>query len=268
MLDLLSTLRRGTMPVGALVAAGALFGLSENNVRVALARLLASGRVERDERGRYRLGSGAAPVAERVRSWRGPAGTRRWSGGWIAVQNAAAPRRGRTRRERALRLLGLEALAPGLHVRPDNLRLSLPELREQLRALGLESTALVFALRELDPASEARARTLWDVEGLRAGYRRSLAEIAESEARLPSLPEGESMAESFRVGGRALRLLVLDPLLPEDILPGGEREALVEAMRRYDRAGRACWAAFLGRFDVIHRFAPADTRFEPGAAPA
>jgi phenylacetic acid degradation operon negative regulatory protein len=266
-LDLLSTLRRGTMPVGALVAAGALFDLSENNVRVALARLRAAGRVERDERGRYRLGSGAAPVAERVRSWRSPASaTRRWGGSWIGVQATAGPRRGRARRERerALRLLGFEALAPGLHVRPDNLRTSLSELRDQLSALGLEPGALVFALRDLDAASDARARTLWDVAALRAGYRRSLAEIAASEARLPALSEGESMAESFRVGGSALRQLVLDPLLPEEILPGGEREALVEAMRRYDRAGRACWAAFLGRFDVIHRYAPADTRFEPG----
>jgi len=266
-LDLLSTLRRGTMPVGALVAAGALFDLSENNVRVALARLRAAGRVERDERGRYRLGSGAAPVAERVRGWRSPgSATRRWGGGWIGVQNAAPPPRGRARRERerALRLLGFEALAPGLAVRPDNLRIALPALRSQLDALGLEPGALVFALRALDAASDARARTLWDVAALRAGYRRALTELAASEARLAALSEGESMAESFRVGGHALRLLVLDPLLPEEILPGGEREALAEAMRRYDRVGRACWAAFLGRFDVIHRYAPADTRFEDG----
>ncbi|HSP97793.1 MAG TPA: PaaX family transcriptional regulator, partial [Candidatus Dormibacteraeota bacterium] len=56
-LDLLSTLRSGSaMSVGALVEAGALFGISENNVRVTVARLLASGHVARDERGAYRLG--------------------------------------------------------------------------------------------------------------------------------------------------------------------------------------------------------------------
>ena len=46
-LDLLATLREGSMPVRALVSAGALFGVGENNVRVSLARLYASGRVER-----------------------------------------------------------------------------------------------------------------------------------------------------------------------------------------------------------------------------
>jgi len=59
-LDLLSTLRRGSMPVRALIEAGALFGFSGNHVRVTLARLRRSGLVERDERGRYRLGASAA----------------------------------------------------------------------------------------------------------------------------------------------------------------------------------------------------------------
>ena len=58
MLDLLSTLPRGAMPVRALVAAGDLFGISENSVRVTLARLLADRLVARDDRGAYRLGPG------------------------------------------------------------------------------------------------------------------------------------------------------------------------------------------------------------------
>ena len=68
------------------------------------------------------------------------------------------------------------------------------------------------------------------------------------------------MIESFRLGGAAIRQLTLDPLLPEPIVPGDERSALVAAMRRYDAAGRSCWAAFLTRHGVRHRSAPADTR--------
>ena len=56
-LDLLATLKQGSMPVGALVEAGELFGLAANAIRVAVARLLASGEIARDERGRYRLGT-------------------------------------------------------------------------------------------------------------------------------------------------------------------------------------------------------------------
>src|SRR2546427_11593325 len=69
-LDLLATLREGSMPVRALVAAGALFDLDENNVRVALTRLLAAGLVERDERGRYRAGERAGAVGRRIARWR------------------------------------------------------------------------------------------------------------------------------------------------------------------------------------------------------
>ena len=69
-LDLLSTLRRGTMPVAALVEAGQIFGLADNNIRVALARLLAAGSIERDARGCYRLGPTAVPVRQQVVSWR------------------------------------------------------------------------------------------------------------------------------------------------------------------------------------------------------
>ena len=54
------------------------------------------------------------------------------------------------------------------------------------------------------------------------------------------------MSESFRLGGEAIRLLVYDPLLPEPIVAPGERRALVEAMRRYDRLGRQAWAGWLG----------------------
>ena len=88
-LDLLSTLRRGTMSVRALIEAGSLLGIEENNIRVSLARLYASGRVERDDRGRYRLGPSVAAISGRLRSWR-DIGQRQiaWRGEWLAVHCA------------------------------------------------------------------------------------------------------------------------------------------------------------------------------------
>jgi phenylacetic acid degradation operon negative regulatory protein len=269
-LDLLSTLAGGTMPVGALVEAAALFGIQENALRVALARLLAAGQVERDERGRYRLGAQAAPIDRRVTSWR-RAGerVRPWDESWLGVHTAGlAPRpaeRQLRRRARALRFLGFEPLAPGLAVRPDNLRGGVEAVREELRGLGLEAGALVFELGALDPATDARARGLWDVTALCGGYRQSLADLAASERSLQLASETQAMVESYLLGGRVIRQLVLDPLLPEPIVPTAERDALVEALRRYDRLGRACWAAFLERHGAIGRRAPADTRIPDGA---
>jgi phenylacetic acid degradation operon negative regulatory protein len=268
-LDLLSTLRRGTMPVRALVAAAERFEIEENNVRVALARLLAAGQVERDERGSYRLGPGARPVETRVRSWsRLERRTRKWSGRWIGILEGERGRglRQKRHRDRALRLLGFRPLVPGLSVRPDNLRGGIERIRGELSSLGLPAGDLVFALGGLDPVTDARARGLWDVAALRAGYRRSLSELEASLRRLAGAPPERAMVESFLLGGRVLRQLVLDPLLPEAILPVAERQGLVEAMRRYDRFGRSAWAGFLEEFDVPHLRAPVDTRMAAGAS--
>ncbi len=252
------------MPVAALVQAGALFGIAEGSVRVALHRLQIDGRVESDERGRYRLGAAAAPVQSVVAGWRElDRRTRPWNGRWIAV-HVDAVRKRRARIDppaQALRLFGFERLAPALHVRPANLREGTGGVRSGLRQLGLPAASLVYELGELDRAGDTRVRALWDGEALGRGYRAARREIERSSARLGDLPEADAMVESFRLGGRVLQQLVLDPLLPAPLVDERERRALVESMRAYDRLGRTAWAGFLGRFGVPHRTAPADTRW-------
>ncbi len=275
-LDLLSTLRQGAVPVRDLVRAAGLFGIAENSLRVALARLRASGLVEAPAPGRYCLGSGAAAVQSQVSSWRRlEQRVRPWKGGWIGVHTAALARGDRPalrRCARALRFLGFRELHPGLELRPDNLRLPGPDpvaaARARLHALGLEPPAPVFGVSDLDPETEARACALWDTRALRAGYRAATAELEASEARLRALPRERALVESFLVGGKGIRQLVFDPLLPEPVLPLAERRALVEALRRYDRIGRACWAGVLDVGTGARGDTPADLRGFEGAAAA
>ncbi len=271
-LDLLSTLKRGTMPVSALVEAGGLFGIGANNMRVALARLLAAGQVSRDERGRYRLGDGTRPVAKRITTWRDlERRTRRWDGGWIGVHLATAdPKIGRSERrgrERALHLLGFEPLLPNLALRPANLRATIDEVRDDLHGTGLPDSDLVFELGGLDATREANARTLWNTTALRKLYRSLRKELKASAAHVSKAPAAEAMVESFLVGGRALRELILDPLLPEEICPSAERQALLAEMKHYDRLGRAAWAEFLNGYDVPHRRGPIDSRLAVTSIP-
>ena len=266
-LDLLSSLRRGSMPVRALVAAGDLFGIAGNSVRVALARLLASGLVERDERGRYRLGPGADAMNERIRSWRRIEDSQiPWHGEWIGVHGAAGPpARARSPRSqqadpRALRFLGFRWLESDLALRPANLRGGIAGVRQQLQQLGLEPGTLVFSIRELDTATEARAMALWDGASLAQAYDQSHRALVASGGRLRRLPRDRAMAESFLLGGQVIRQLVLDPLLPESIAPTAPRSRVVAAMRRYDALGREHWADFLASFGVPHLRTPADMR--------
>lgn len=263
-IDLLSTLRRGAMPVRALVAAASLFGIPENNLRVALARLLRTGLVERDERGQYRLGARAAAVNRRVVAWR-RSGERvhRWRGGWVAVHTAGLARGDRSalrRNERALRLTGFRAFDSGLELRPDNLAGGVAGQREVLLGLGLDPNALVARLSQLDTESEDRARSLWDAAAQVAETRAIRLEVERSAERLADLTRGDAMVESFLIGGRAVRCIVLDPLLPDVLVPDAERRALVEAMEYYDELGRAAWASFLAEYGVPHRAAPTNVR--------
>jgi phenylacetic acid degradation operon negative regulatory protein len=254
-LDLLSTLRGRPMPVRALVAAAEVFGIPQNNLRVALARLRSARQVERDERGSYRIGDAARVVHDRVSAWRAaPQRLRRFDGRFAGVHTAGLSRSDRAalrRRTRALRFLGFRELSPGLSVRPDNLAGGVAAMRGQLRQLGLEPSAPVFQLRDLDAETDARARALWDTRALRAGYRASITALEKSARRLSQRPEREAMLESFLLGGRAIRQIVFDPLLPEAILPGDGLRELVEVMRRYDALGRECWSGFMRAFGAI-----------------
>jgi phenylacetic acid degradation operon negative regulatory protein len=247
-LDLLSTVGRAAAPVRALVEAAGLFQISAGSLRVALARLLADGLVERDARGLYRLGARARGLAAEVSAWREV--ERRvvaWRGGWIGAHTAAPAGSARARdpRARALRLLGFRPVFPGLALRPDNLAGGVDGVRRRLAALGAGAVP-VFTVSDLDAEAERAARAGWDAEELTAGYKSTRAALLASAARLAELPVAAARAESFQLGGAAIRQIVLDPLLPEPIVAAKHRAALLEAMLRYDRIGRRMWAGWLG----------------------
>jgi len=271
-LDLLSTLRRGSMPVGALVGAGALFGLAANNVRVSLARLCAARLVERDERGRYRLGAAARAVDAHVTAWRDAVQRMRpWQpgDGWVAVQRAPAPARSRSarREEHALQLLGFRALVPGLLVRPDNLAGGVGALRQNLRALGLRDTSPVFLAAAFDAPQQQRALSLWDAAAAQHARRAALEALRRSRERLDGMPVAQAMVESFCTGGEAIRTIARDPLLPDALIAVAPLRELIDEMDAYDRAGRARWADFMASHGVHGRTsAPADLRMGAAAA--
>jgi len=257
-LDLLQSMRGRALAVRALVEAGALFGLPENGMRVALARLVARGLVARQGPGSYRLAPGAQPISRRVGGWtaadqRGS----RWDGGWIGALTPGRDRAARRSDARALAFLGFERLAPSLWVRPDNLRGGVTAVREALFELGLDPQVSVLRLSELDARTETRARKLWDADALVSAQRQAREALERSAGKLIRLTAAEAMAETFLVGGRAIRQIALDPLLPEEIAPERERRALVAAMREYDKVGRACWREFMRAHDAPTAQAPA-----------
>lgn len=250
--------RGAALPARDAVAACSLFGISENSVRVTLARLSAVGLVEAAGRGSYRLGPNAVPLAADVATWRGAEQRLRdWNGGWVAVHAGNLGRSDRPAlraRSRALALLGLRELDRGLHVRPDNLAGGVAAVRARLTALGLEPEAAVFGAQAFDAAREKRARALWNPDALSAGYAATARRVDDWLARAAGLAPDAAARESFTLGNDAIRQLIFDPLLPAPLVDVTARRAFVDAVLRIDAAGRAIWDRFLDR--AAHRPPP------------
>ncbi len=250
---MLGTEARGAteLSVRELLAACALFGLPGNAVRVALARAATTGLLIVPRRGCYALGPEARPLAQEVSRWRHTAALMsEWTGDWIAIHVGATGRSDRAAlraRERAFGLLGFAEFERGLHLRPDNLVGGAEALRARLQALvppGME-TGTLFVLHGLAATDEQRARQLWDVSALDATYRDTTARLSAWLDGAPALPLDQAARESFEIGHGAIRQLMYDPLLPAPLIDAGARARFMNAIARYDDAGKAIWQRFL-----------------------
>ena len=248
LLELLLASGDDALPVSHAVAAGAVFGISENHVRVTLARLAAQDMAQATERGAWRLGPAAQSLAQDVSHWRHTAERLRpWNGQYVAVHCGALARgdRAATRqRERALHLLGFAELQRDFWLRPDNIEADIAAIRTRLHALGLEAQAVVCGCTQLDASTEAAVDALWDGVALNQGYRATQERLQRWLEGAARLPIDQAAHESFFLGGAAIRQLVYDPLLPEPMVDGALRAAFIDSVHTFDAAGRAIWDCF------------------------
>lgn len=235
----------GTLSSREAVLACGLFGITENSVRVTLARLSTERLIEGCGRGQYRLGPAASNLADDLSGWR-KAETRLgdWDGAWVAVYIGMLGRTDRSalkKRERVLQLAGFKELETGLLIRPNNLAGGVDVVRERLHRLGLEREAVVFLLDELDSVRANSALKLWDTRGLNRDYVKTRKELESWMKRADKLEPEEAARESFIIGGEAIRRMVFDPLLPAEMVDVEARHAFFETLLRYDEAGRDIW---------------------------
>ncbi|MGO9833146.1 MAG: PaaX family transcriptional regulator C-terminal domain-containing protein [Polyangiaceae bacterium] len=262
-LELLVAMRGAPLSARAAIVACALFEISENSTRVALVRLSSAGRIDAVGRGAYRLSDASEDLAREVAGWRSAEGRlRRWGGGYVAVHAGSLGRTDRAelrRRERALQMLGLREFDRGLYLRPDNLAGGVEAVRSRLYALGLEREAMIFHASSLSVDVEGRVQGLWDGEALTAAYGRSRAEIERWLKLSARLEPNVAAREAFLLGGRAIRQIVYDPLLPAPLVDEGERRAFFAAAKQIDDAGREVWRRFFEFYDAGN---PSEDRLE------
>jgi phenylacetic acid degradation operon negative regulatory protein len=249
LIDFLSNRYPREMFVQEITGVGIALGFSEQSLRMALTRLVEQSVAANTGRGRYRLSPSGEAMREEVRKWRHLGDLAKpWTGAWIGVFDAAIPRSDRAalrRHERAMRLRGFRELQSGLWVRPANLRDSVAELREHLRALGLHPGALVVGLDEIDDEARAKATGLWDTDAMLATYRALANELVASKGKLERLALDNAAAESMVLGRDVIRHINLDPVLPEELMPQRALINLIRVMTEYDQNARQIWRRFM-----------------------
>jgi phenylacetic acid degradation operon negative regulatory protein len=253
-LTLMDSAVSGTLSVSYLVAAGQIFDMDAGSVRVALARLVKEGSLVAMERGLYGLGSRSGTLHRLVRNWsRAEEALTPWAGGWLSMLLGHLARSNKTRvraNVRALRLYGFAEAHPGLWLRPANLRPSLEDIRAALIQLGLDGECVAARVDAFEPTDTVGPESLWDIARLERRYVEHLATLAESHARLGSLSEPAAARETLLVGRQVTRDILLDPLLPDELVNGNLRREMVAAMRDYDRIGKAYWRTFFQRHEA------------------
>lgn len=248
-LDLLAAIPTHEIPVAALCQATALFGIAEQTTRVALTRLVQSGKVSNPQRGIYRIDPNTNNLFRIINHWM----TKEdllvpWAGEWIGVSDSAVEKQDRTlirAHQRALALTGFKLLRKGLYIRPNNLQGGIEKQREELQHLGLAPKAIVFGMHELANQDEKKAKKLWNVNALITHYEDMLAQLTTSQAQLSALTTEEAAVESLLLGRDIIRRIVRDPLLPEELVPSKKRKRLIALMRTYQEHSQTLWYELL-----------------------
>ncbi len=236
-----------------LLAAGGVFNFTSNQMRVSLSRLVSDGLLEKPSRGLYQLSERAARLRTEIQRWRHleqqliP-----WHGNWLAIAcgNLAADSSAHFRRQqRALALRGLQRWRLGIWVRPDNLHGGLEQLVIDLQALDLDAIQGSFRIEQADDSCQRELISLWDSLVLDKEYQQRLVQLRDANERLTNASPA-LLSETMELGSDTVRFLLMDPLLPEELVNHDNRRALVAAMVDYDAKGRKLWQQFIDALEA------------------
>lgn len=237
------------MNAATAVRVGALFGISENNIRVTLNRLHSANLLSLVERGYYQLGQKGKQFAGEINQWRNAESLlTSWHNDWIVVQTsmlAKSDKKQQRHNTRALKLLGMQKLVNDMYVRPNNMKASVNEIRQKLLTVGLSKEALVFSACDFEQRIQQKACKLWQGERLEKHYREGIDKLQQSLDSLSTMPLEGALIASYEVGDNAIHDLVFDPLLPAPLVNASLREQYRELVKHYDDVGSQIWYQFL-----------------------
>ncbi|MDL4772313.1 MULTISPECIES: PaaX family transcriptional regulator C-terminal domain-containing protein [Thermomonosporaceae] len=251
-----------TVDTAELYAIAPLLGMTDQQVRLCVKRLVTEGRFTQEGRGRKAV-LRATSITEQTlgpdiefvaHAFQQDAGLAPWDGVWhlvaFAVPETARPARDALRA--ALTRLGGAPVQGGLYISPNAWE---PHVEAQARHLGvLDHLTLLTtdSLRqgdERDPAALARA--LWPQDEIADRYQR-LASVARPRLRRlhegTELPSTQWLTIAIELAAEFTRAMEPDPLLPPQLLcqpwPGTQARELVAQ----------CWSLLEEHAEVSEHF--------------
>ncbi|MEU7578522.1 PaaX family transcriptional regulator C-terminal domain-containing protein [Streptomyces sp. NPDC041068] len=239
----------GTVDAGELYAVAGLLGMTDQQVRLCVKRLVAEGRFTQEGRGRKAVlravadATGAvAPDADHVRyAYRQDHGLAPWDGTWhlFAFAVPEARRAARDSLRETLLHLGAAPVQGGLYVSAN----PVAELVEaQARHLGVLDAVTFLTSTDLriGDTDEPRrlAAAMWPLDEIAERHERLAAFAAACADRITErLPEVERLTLAVELAAEFARAMDPDPLLPPELLPRPWPGV------RARRLAQECWAA-------------------------
>jgi phenylacetic acid degradation operon negative regulatory protein len=226
-LALVDSSSAATLSASYFIAAGALFAMDSGSIRVALARLVKDAALRTGGRGLYQRGSRGGELHSMVRHWANVEEQLiSWPGTWLGVSVGHLNRSNRTR------------------VRGS-------ELRARMMELGFPGEGLLMEISSLSPAEQWQPDRLWPISDLERGYQDNVDRLRDSEARLKTMAAQAAARETLLLGRAVTRAILLDPLLPEQLINTQLRRQMIMAMQHYDQLGKTIWRDFYQRHGQI-----------------
>ncbi len=252
--------RGGSVWIGSLIRSLAAFGISERLVRTSVFRHTRDDWLEATQIGRrsyYSLSNEGSRKFEQatLRIYGDP--RQSWSGEWCLVLLADLPAEQKDVLRKELGWIGFAAISSDVLAHPAT---ELPALRAALKRHDAERRPVVMQGSTLDERAGEAMRDLvhrrWNLEEIDARYG---AFIARFRPVYAALQKSRNVDERLAFQIRTLliqeyrRILLRDPLLPAELLPGGWNGTAAYQLCRnlYRRVYRAADVFMSSEFETV-----------------
>lgn len=219
-----------TVDAGELYDVAGTLGMSDQQVRLCIKRLVAEGQFVQDGRGRKavlratpEVRSTIEPDLEFIRfMYAQDRGQADWDGRWhvVAFAIGESARSARDSMRDAVLRLGGAPVQGGLYVSPNEWE---PYVQAAADRFGVTDRVTTLTTTDLTVGgvTEARelAEALWPLDRIADGHRRLLATAQRAERELPDADRTSRLGIAIGLAAEFTRAVEPDPLLPPQLLP-------------------------------------------------